>query len=78
METREDLQHNNKRRMMVSFINSVMMSFLIMSYSPTGMLRIFMAVLNIIWIISFARGIHEIKEIQEGKLDFLLDDDWEE
>lgn len=78
METREDLQHNNKRRMIVSFINSVMMSFLIMSYSPTGMLRIFMAVLNIIWIISFARGIHEIKEIQEGKLDFLLDDDWEE
>lgn len=78
METREDLQHNNKRRMIVSFINSVMMSFLIMSYSSTGMLRIFMAVLNIIWIISFARGIHEIKEIQEGKLDFLLDDDWEE
>ena len=80
METREDLQHRNKFKMFLYFINSVLCSlFIWKGYFPEGHL-LFAVAINIFWIVNFGAGIRKMGAIDAGEYDFLLEDedDWED
>ena len=80
METRKDLEDSNKGMLLLCGFNSVLSSFMLWQFNLSEERRLFVAALNVWWIIGFGFGIRSVKKIEAGEYDFMLeeDDDWDD
>ena len=80
MENRKDIEDSNKGMMLLCAANAVLSSFMLWRFELSEGIRLFIAGINVLWIIGFALGIKRVKRIETGEYDYLLeeDDDWDD